>query len=192
MMNLANVDGEVNYIKSFYTEEKANRFFKELEAYNQYSQRTIKIFGKQHKSPRLEAFFTKENQVYSYSGTKLESHAFTTTLQEICDDLEKFTNNKFNSVLVNVYRSGSDSNGWHSDDEKELGESPFIASLSLGETRRIQFRHKELKNKFQIEMNHGSLLVMKGPLQHHWKHHIPKTKKEIGKRINLTFRSIKN
>ena len=192
MMNLANVDGEVNYIKSFYTEEKANRFFKELEAYNQYSQRTIKIFGKQHKSPRLEAFFTKENQVYSYSGTKLESHAFTTTLQEICDDLEKFTNQKFNSVLVNVYRSGSDGNGWHSDDEKELGENPFIASLSLGETRRIQFRHKELKNKFQIEMKHGSLLVMKGPLQHHWKHHIPKTKKEIGKRINLTFRSIKD
>ena len=192
MMNLANVDGEVNYIKSFYTDQKANRFFKELETYIQYEQRNITLFGKQFKSPRLEAFFTKENQVYSYSGTKLESHAFTTTLKEICQDLERFTNRNFNSVLVNVYRNGSDGNGWHADDEKELGENPFIASLSLGETRKIKFRHKVQNHKFYIEMQHGSLLVMKGSLQHHWKHHIPKTKKEIGKRINLTFRSIKN
>lgn len=192
MMNLANLDGEVHYIKSFYSDERARIFFKELEAYTHYSQRSIKIFGKEHKSPRLEAFFTKENQVYSYSGKKLKSHPFTAILKEICDDLEKFTNQKFNSVLVNVYRSGSDGNGWHSDDEKELGENPFIASLSLGETRRIQFRHKELKNKFHLDMEHGSLLIMKGPLQHYWKHHIPKTKKEKGKRINLTFRSIKD
>jgi len=192
MMNLAKLDGEVHYIKSFYSDEKARIFFEELETYNQYNQRTIKIFGRQFKSPRLEAFFTKENQVYSYSGKKLASHPFTTILNEICDDLEKFTKNKYNSVLVNVYRSGSDGNGWHSDDEKKLGENPIIASLSLGETRRIQFRHKEHKNKFHLDLEHGSLLIMKGPLQHFWKHHIPKTKKEKSKRINLTFRSIKD
>lgn len=192
MINLAKLNGEVHYIKSFYSDEKAGNFFKELGTYDQYSQRTIKLFGKQHKSPRLEAFFTKENQVYSYSGKKLKSHPFTSMLKEICNDLEKFTNNKFNSVLINVYRDGSDGNGWHSDNEKELGENPFIASLSLGETRRIQFRHKELKNKFHLDMEHGSLLIMKGSLQHYWKHHVPKTKKEKGKRINLTFRLIKS
>jgi len=192
MMNLAKLEGEVYYIKTFYSDEKASIFFKELETYSQYEQRTIKIFGKQYKSPRLEAFFTKENQVYSYSGKTLESHPFTTTLKEICNDLERFTNNKYNSVLVNVYRSGSDGNGWHSDDEKELGKNPFIASLSFGGTRTIQFRHKVHRNKFHLDMEHGSLLIMKGALQHHWKHHIPKTKKEKGKRINLTFRSIKD
>lgn len=191
MMNLAKLDGEVEYIKTFYSDEKSSVFFKELESYNQYNQRTIKIFGKQYTSPRLEAFFTKGNQVYSYSGKKLESHPFTATLKEICNDLERFTTKKYNSVLVNVYRNGSDGNGWHSDDERELGKNPFIASLSFGETRRIQFRHKIHGIKFHIDMEHGSLLIMKGTLQHHWKHHIPKTKDQKGKRINLTFRLIK-
>ena len=115
---------------------KQTVFFKELETYIQYEQRNITLFGKQFKSPRLEAFFTKENQVYSYSGTKLESHAFTTTLKEICQDLERFTNRNFNSVLVNVYRNGSDGNGWHADDEKELGEKPLHCLVKFGRNKK--------------------------------------------------------
>ena len=189
-MNLATLDGEVYYYKSFYPRLKATALFNEFSSYQEYKQRQIKLFGKQYMSPRLEAFFAKEKQHYSYSGNELESNSFTPRIQKICMDIEKFTDNKFNSVLINVYRNESDSNGWHADDEKELGINPFIASLSLGETRRIHFKHKTTKDKFHTDLEHGSLLIMKGALQHHWKHQIPKSKKSLGKRINLTFRTI--
>ena len=94
--------------------------------------------------------------------------------------------------MLNLYRNGKDSNGWHSDDEKALGNNPIIASISLGEERFFHFRHKKNKDlKQKILLGHGSLLVMKGSTQHHWQHQIPKTAKEIGERINLTFRIIR-
>ena len=147
-MNLAAIDGEVLYISSFYSEPKATELFNEFASYKQYKQREITLFGKRFKSPRLEAFFAKNKQSYSYSGNQLESNTFTPAIEALCSDLEVFTKTKYNSVLINVYRSETDSNGWHSDDEKELGVDPVIASLSFGETRRIHFKHKTKKDKF--------------------------------------------
>jgi alkylated DNA repair dioxygenase AlkB len=97
----------------------------------------------------------------------------------------------FNSVLLNRYRNGSDSISWHTDAEKELGNNPVIASVNFGEERTFQLKHKITNERINIALKHGSLLIMKGELQHFWKHQIPKTKKKINERINLTFRLIK-
>jgi alkylated DNA repair dioxygenase AlkB len=97
----------------------------------------------------------------------------------------------FNSVLLNLYRDGNDSMGWHSDDEPELGQNPVIGSLSLGGKRRFRLRHRSEKNlKHQLELTSGSFLLMQGTTQHYWQHHIPKTKRPVPPRINLTFRLI--
>ena len=112
---------------------------------------------------------------------------------KIREKIEKISKIKFNSVLLNLYRSGSDSVSWHSDDEPELGKNPVIGSLSLGETRQFQMKHKfnrDLKQK--ILLQHGSFLLMRGKTQHHWLHQIPKRKNLKGERINLTFRVIKH
>ena len=110
----------------------------------------------------------------------------------IKEKIEKEIGLNFNSVLANLYRDGKDSVSWHSDDEPELGINPIIASISFGETRRFQLRHKSNKEleKVEIALTHGSLLIMKGTTQHYWKHQIPKTAKNIGTRINLTFRIV--
>ena len=117
---------------------------------------------------------------------------FTDELQQIKSAVEHGANVKFTSCLLNLYRSGKDSNGWHSDDEKELGQNPIIASVSLGTERFFHLRHKTLKDqKHKILLEHGSLLLMEGETQHFWQHQIAKTAKNIGERINLTFRIIK-
>jgi len=117
---------------------------------------------------------------------------FTPTLLQIKNKIEGNITEKFNAVLLNLYRDGNDSMGWHSDDEKELGENPVIASISLGEERMFHLRHKNNKLlKFKFLLQHGSLLLMKGKTQHFWQHQIPKSKKINKSRINLTFRIIK-
>ena len=101
-----------------------------------------------------------------------------------------FSQEKFNCVLVNLYRNGQDSNGWHADNEPELGINPVIASLSLGATRRFNLRHNLSNKKISIDLTNGSLLLMKGEMQHFWKHQLAKSTKVVNGRINLTFRRI--
>ena len=121
----------------------------------------------------------------------MHPHEFSPLLLEIKKRVEEVSQILFNIVLVNLYRDGKDSNGWHSDDEKELGINPVIASVSLGAKRVFQIRNKEDKKlRHNIELNNGSLLLMKGSTQHFWQHQIPKTQKKIAPRINLTFRVI--
>ena len=116
---------------------------------------------------------------------------FSPLLHEIKRKVENISEIKFTTVLLNLYRDGNDSNGWHSDDEKELGQDPVIASVSLGAKRRFQLRHKKDKSlRTTIELEHGSLLLMKGPTQHNWQHQLPKSKRIMEPRINLTFRII--
>ena len=116
---------------------------------------------------------------------------FTQILRQLKSELEIFSGEQFNSCLANLYRDGQDSNGWHADDEEELGINPVIASVSLGESRYFHLRHKSDHNKKEKLLLHsGSLLLMKGSTQHNWQHHVPKTKRKIGPRINLTFRYI--
>jgi alkylated DNA repair dioxygenase AlkB len=112
-------------------------------------------------------------------------------LTYIKEKVEDFMKVKFTTVLLNYYRDGNDSNGWHADNEKELGKNPIIASVSFGAKRVFQMKHNSIKEqKFKIELEHGSLLIMKGTTQHFWKHQIPKSTKNVGPRINLTFRII--
>lgn len=150
----------------------------------------IKIFGKTHQIPRLQAWHADDGINYTYSGKKLQRHDWNNTLLEIKKIIESITSFKFNSVLANLYRDGNDSMGLHSDDEKELGKNPVIASLSLGESRDIYFKHKKNKSSLVISQTSGQLLVMHGRTQEYWKHEIKKTKKFKKPRINLTFRNI--
>ena len=118
---------------------------------------------------------------------------FTSTLLDIKTKVESFSKEKFNTLLINLYRDGNDSNGWHADNEKELGINPVIASVSFGEERPFHFKHRSLKNeRHKLNLEHGSLLLMKGEMQHYWLHQIAKTKRLIQPRINLTFRRLVN
>lgn len=150
----------------------------------------IKIFGKTHQIPRLQAWYADNEIEYTYSGKKLQRHNWNNLLIEIKEKIENITSFKFNSVLANLYRDGNDSMGLHSDDEKELGKRPVIASLSLGETRELYFKHKNKKLNLIIPQTSGQLIVMHGKTQEYWKHEIKKTKKIEKPRINLTFRNI--
>ena len=149
------------------------------------------IYGKEIDLPRLTAWYGDEGKNYSYSGIKVVPMKWTPTLLEIKSKIELVSGVIFNSVLLNYYRTGKDSVSWHSDDEPELGKNPPIGSVSFGAKRPFQLKHIENKNlKGTVELTNGSFLLMKGPTQHFWQHQIPKTTKQIGERINLTFRII--
>jgi alkylated DNA repair dioxygenase AlkB len=121
----------------------------------------------------------------------MKPNIFTEDLLHIKNAIESEIQHTFTTVLLNLYRNGNDSNGWHADNEKELGKNPVIASVSFGEVRPFYYKHRHIKEEnHKLHLNHGSLLVMKGEMQHYWLHQIAKTKKSIGKRINLTFRSL--
>jgi alkylated DNA repair dioxygenase AlkB len=157
----------------------------------QWRQEEMKIYGRQIKFPRLTSWYGDSNKPYTFSGITLNPNVWTKELLEIKNKIELQFDIAFNSVLLNLYRDGSDSISWHTDAEKELGQNPIIASVNFGATRKFQLRHKETKERIDINLENGSLLIMQGELQHYWQHQIPKTKKDIGQRINLTFRFIK-
>ena len=191
-IDLALPNAEITYYPSFFSSEEASEFFQTLLNEIEWQQDDIKIFGKIYKQPRLTALYGINDASYRYSGITMFPKPFNSVLKEIKKRIEEITNVKFTTVLLNYYRDGSDSNGWHSDDEKELGENPVIASLSLGADRTFRLRHKKDKTqKKNLTLQHGSLLIMAGETQHHWQHCIPKSKKDIKPRINLTFRVIK-
>ncbi len=187
--NLRNAD--ITYYPNFLTTELADSFLAIFLKELQWEQFDIKIFGKVIPQPRLTALYAINTQPYSYSNLTLHPNSYTTELEIISNKLFKLTGIRFTHCLANLYRDGNDSMGWHSDDEKELGQNPVIASISFGAERKFQLKHKELKDqKMEIPLEHGSLLIMKGETQHYWKHQLPKTKKIDSPRINLTFRTI--
>lgn len=184
-------NAEVIYIPFFYASEKATENFKILKESTEWQQDDITVFGKTYKQPRLTALYANNNLPYTYSNITMFPKTFTKALLNIKQDVEAIAKHSFTTVLLNLYRDGNDSNGWHADNEKELGKNPIIASVSLGSPRMFHFKHRLLKDeKHKILLGHGSLLIMKGEMQHYWLHQIPKTKKVIGERINLTFRTI--
>jgi alkylated DNA repair dioxygenase AlkB len=165
--------------------------FKMLKSSVSWCQDEIRVYGKLYPQPRLTALYGKNNRPYSYSGIVMQPLPFNKTLSDIEKKIAAIAPVKFTSCLLNFYRDGKDSNGWHSDDEKELGENPVIASVSLGQSRYFHLRHRKLRDlKYKLLLEHGSLLLMSGQTQHYWHHQIPKTNKRIGERINLTFRVI--
>jgi alkylated DNA repair dioxygenase AlkB len=184
-------DAEIIYYPHFFDKKEADSLFDQLTTDIPWQQDDIRVFGKMHLQPRLTALFGNEGKPYSYSNIKMQPHAWNPLLQKIKSKIESVSETKFTSVLLNLYRDGKDSNGWHADNEKELGQNPVIASVSFGTERIFQLKHNTILGlKQNILLEHGSLLIMKGTTQHFWKHQIPKTSKTIGSRINLTFRVI--
>ncbi len=185
-------DGSILYDPYFFNNKEANDYFEILRNDIKWQQDDIKIFGKIYAQPRLTALYANNEKPYRYSNITMYPKKFSTILLLIKSQVEKYTNLDFTSCLLNLYRDGQDSNGWHADNEKELGENPIIASISFGAERFFLMKHRHDKSqKLKIKLENGSLLLMKGETQHHWLHQIPKTKKMVGERINLTFRTIK-
>lgn len=185
-------DATIEYHPQFFSFEEANTLFDELYQNTPWIEEDIRVYGKIYKQPRLTAFFADNQKKYGYSNISMTPHPFSPLLNTIKTKIEMACEIQFSSCLLNLYRDGQDSNGWHADDEKELGLNPVIASLSLGAERFFHLKHKKIKTlKHKLNLQNGSLLLMKDATQHHWLHQIPKTKKPIGKRINLTFRLLK-
>ena len=184
-------DAEIEYYPDFFTSAIANNLFLKLQNEIPWQQDDITVFGKTYPQPRLTALFGNEGKPYGYSNIIMQPNSWTPLTMFIKNEIEKVCPNNFTTVLLNNYRTGQDSNGWHADNEKELGRNPIIASVSLGAERVFQLKHNKLDLKQNIVLHHGSLLIMSGTTQHCWKHQIPKTKKDILPRINLTFRIIK-
>lgn len=185
-------DAELLYYPKFFNKDQANLIYNTLLTETPWQQDEIRVFGKTHPQPRLTALYGDDDKSYSYSNITMEPHKWSPMLERIKTHVERLTGNDFNAVLLNYYRDGKDSNGWHADNEKELGHNPIIASLSFGAERNFQLKHNSnIYLKKTIVLEHGSLLIMKGTTQHFWKHQIPKTAKTIAPRINLTFRFIK-
>ena len=184
-------DADIVYFPSFFESKVANELYHDLLHGIPWQQDSIKVYGKEHAQPRLTALFGNDGKPYSYSNINMQPHPWTLLLQKIKFQIESVAETQFTTVLLNYYRDGKDSNGWHADNEKELGNNPVIASLSLGAERMFQLKHNTNPNlKQNILLENGSLLLMKGTTQHFWKHQIPKSTKITGGRINLTFRII--
>lgn len=188
--NTAPFDGELYYLPQFYPTSKANAYFDRLYQSLAWQQEQLFIYGRWVKVPRLMAWYGDAAANYRYSGVEHRPLPWTDDLQTIKTDIESACDRSFNSVLANLYRDGLDSMGCHADDEKELGVNPVIASLSLGETRLLRFKHPKSGRKLEFDLANGDLLIMAGNLQHHWRHELPKTRKNKQARINLTFRHI--
>ncbi|MGB5818149.1 MAG: alpha-ketoglutarate-dependent dioxygenase AlkB [Saonia sp.] len=191
-INLQLPDSEIVYYPHFLTLSEADQYYRFLKEHTPWQQDDIKVFGKIYAQPRLTALYGNNKRPYSYSNIKMQPHEFTKELLYLKEKTETRAKTIFTSCLLNLYRNGKDSNGWHADDETELGQNPIIGSISLGQERFFQLKHKKNKAlKHKILLEHGSLLLMRGKTQHHWLHQIPKTNKPIKERINLTFRVIR-
>ncbi|MDR5590887.1 alpha-ketoglutarate-dependent dioxygenase AlkB [Christiangramia sp. SM2212] len=185
-------DGNLEYYPDFLSLSQADKAFNFLMNAEVWRQDKIKMFGKEILQPRLTVLFGEVGKSYKYSGLEMHPIPFPEELKEIKEKCQSSPlNTEFNVCLANLYRDGSDSMGWHADDEKELGINPIIASISLGAERVFHLKHKKIQTARQkIRLQHGSLLIMKGTTQEFWKHQLPKSKKVDSPRVNLTFRNI--
>lgn len=189
--NLLPLDGEVLLDEAWLSSAEADALLEALISGLDWQQEHARFGAMAVPLPRLTAWFGEVG--YSYSGIYHPARAWPTVFLELrerawhslpCPGLSR----RPNSVLVNWYRDGRDSMGWHSDDEPELGSAPTIWSVSLGGTRRFLLRHRLSRQRLALDLTHGSLLVMGGACQHAWEHSVPKTARPVGQRINLTFR----
>ena len=155
-----------------------------------WSSDTVKMFGKTLTLNRKSAWYGDSGAAYSYSGIRREPLQWTEELLMIKKSCEEVSNATFNSVLCNYYHDGKDGMGWHCDDERELGKEPIIVSVSFGAERIFAFKHRNSKERINIRLEHGSMLIMRGQTQHSWQHALPKSTIVHEPRINLTFRNI--
>lgn len=185
-------DAEISYFPNFFSTAETHQYYNCILNTTQWQHDDITVFGKTYKQPRLTALFAENDKALKYSNIIMHPKAFTPTLKAVKLKIESVCSTEFTTCLANLYRDGEDSNGWHADNEKQLGKNPVIASVTFGQPRFFHLKHrtnKKLRHKLLLE--NGSLLVMKGETQHYWLHQIAKTKRKVNPRINLTFRVIK-
>jgi alkylated DNA repair dioxygenase AlkB len=184
-------DAVIEFYPHFFSKEESDLLFEKLMNETPWQHDEITIFGKKILQPRLTCLFGNEAKPYSYSGLTMHPNPWNETITHIKKEVEKAIDQTFTTVLANCYRNEKDSNGWHADNEKALGKNPIIASVSFGAERKFQLKHILDKNqKLNLNLNHGSLLLMKEGSQIHYKHQIPKASQPKNIRINLTFRTI--
>ncbi|MCY7296192.1 alpha-ketoglutarate-dependent dioxygenase AlkB family protein [Alteromonas sp. a30] len=183
-------DAELIYIPEFISFDQADGCLETLKQTLSWSQDEITLYGKSVTIPRLQAWHGDAEAEYRYSNLSMRPQGWTPMLYELKQACEAYLCCTFNSVLGNWYRDGQDSMGMHSDNEPELGPHPTIAALSFGQTRRLKFRHRNKRDRLNIDMQSGSLLVMSGSTQRFWQHGIAKSVKPMQERMSLTFRHI--
>lgn len=189
IQKLSMENANVVYYPGLFPPQQSDNLFYELFKNINWRHEPIKFFGKEVLQPRFTAFYGEK--AYTYSGITMHPEIWTPALLEIKSIIEPLAEVKFNAVLLNLYRDNNDYIGWHSDDERELGEHSVIASVSFGETRRFLFRRRDNHNlKIELSLAHGDFLIMRGTTQKFWQHQVPKTAKKLAPRINLTFRVI--
>ena len=188
--NLLPRDGEVVYFGPQLPVAEADRYFEVLESTLPWRPDEARIGGKHYVTDRAVAWFGDQAYSYTYSGVTKTALPWTVELRELKDLTERVTGETYNSCLANLYHTGTESMAWHSDGEKLLKKNGAIASLSLGAERKFSFKHKDTQEKVDVFLQHGSVLVMRGPCQTHWLHRLPPTKKVTRPRISLTFRTI--
>lgn len=189
MNEIQHVDGGgmITYLPAFIAPREADRLLAALRDTIAWKQERGR-FGLPF--PRLTALYGDPGFTYTYSGTTYACLLWTEDLARLRQRVEEAAATTMNSVLLNRYRDGRDSMGFHADDEPELGKNPIVPSISLGAERRFVLRHNASGRRLEYVLQHGSLLIMAGALQHHWQHALPKTREKVGERINLTFRRI--
>ena len=191
-INLLPKDGTVNYYGKILDQKQSDKFYQTLLETIEWKNDEAVIFGKKILTKRKVAWYGDENFEYTYSNSTKKAIPWTKELLQLKKMAEEKTGEKFNSCLLNLYHDGSEGMAYHSDSEKDLKKDGAIASLSLGAERKFSFKHKETKEKVELILEHGSLLVMKDETQSFWLHRLPPTKKVFTPRINLTFRTIVN
>jgi alkylated DNA repair dioxygenase AlkB len=188
--NFLPFDGQVNYHPFAFSKEEIKAHFHYLSNEISWQQDVVKLFGKTYITDRKVAWYAEKPFIYRYSGQSKTALPFSPTLLDIKSRVEKITGAEYNACLLNYYHNGSEGMGWHSDNEKSIRPNSSIASVSLGVSRKFQFKHKTHSHKFDLILDSGSVLDMRGETQEFWLHALPKSKKVLGTRINLTFRKM--
>ncbi|MCY4051697.1 MAG: alpha-ketoglutarate-dependent dioxygenase AlkB [Gammaproteobacteria bacterium] len=186
------ISNECVLFRRFFESGQTTNIYETLNSQIAWKQHTVRVFNQEHLTPRLTAWYGDKDSQYRYSGCTHTPLRWIPILTDIRTQIEQVLSQSFNSVLLNLYRNGDDTMGRHSDDEKELGPEPVIASASFGGTRRMVFhpRYGNPEKSFSVNLEDGSLFIMQGACQRKWKHSIPRTRRFVEPRINLTFRKI--
>jgi alkylated DNA repair dioxygenase AlkB len=184
---------EVVYHSEFLPTVMAEHALHDLMLNAAWRQESMRIYGREAAFPRLTAWYGDPGHSYAFSGLVMHPEPWTPLLTDIKTWVEQLSAETYNSVLLNLYRSGSDSISWHSDDERELGPNPTVASVSFGGSRRFMIRERQTKQVVaEVLLEHNSLLVMRGAMMKLYQHQIPKTSAHVAPRVNLTFRTIRS
>lgn len=188
--NLLPYDGEVFYYEDFFTAQQSHEFLRILTDEIPWKHDEVVIFGKVIQTLRKVAWYADDERPYTYSGRTKIGLPWTPSLLSIKSAIEEKAKITFNGGLMNYYHDGNEGASWHADNEKTIIPNSCIASVSFGAARKFEFKHKQTEEKVSVTLAPGSLLLMQGTTQTHWIHQLPKSKKIMEPRLNLTFRQM--